>query len=493
MRIKVSKYQSLKDSLKDWVKNTFIHEKLNNKLGIALFILMALFAAFVGAKLGLIFGLLFFFGVSGVLFLLITYLYPAIGFFSALVIPFIFFIAERRFQQDFPFGAAVQAILFVTLIFILFKKLVNRDLSFKFLDNNVTYAFLALFIYNLIQGLNPNVSIIDGWLLVVKGNLALLCTYIVGLYLAQDFKFIRIFVIIWLVLAFISAAYACYQEWFGLANFERNWIHADNLRFNRIFVQGKYRKFSLLSDPTAFGIFMASSSIVAFILATRPMKTWVRLFLLFSALVMFMAMGYSGTRTAYAMVPVGILIFGFMTITNRNTLILAIIGALGFLFILFGPIYGNATVNRIRSAFNSDDASLNIRDVNRHSIQPYIYDHPMGGGVMTTGDAGSKYNPNHPLAGFPPDSGYLKIALETGWVGLLLYMIFLFVGMRNGIKNFYAEKEPAKKTYFLAFTTFVFMISIALYAQTVTTQIPISIIFWPLMGILHNLKNVEVK
>jgi O-antigen ligase len=253
-----------------------------------------------------------------------------------------------------------------------------------------------------------------------------------------------------------------------------------------------YRKFSLLSDPAAFGIFMCSSSLITIILAFRPTKRSYRALLLGASLFMILAMAYSGTRTAYAMFVAGLIMFLFMTINNKRTLIFSAVAIFAVFVLLFGPIYGNATINRIRSTFNSEDASLNVRDRNRATIQEYIYSHPMGGGVMTTGDAGMKYNPNHRLAGFPPDSGYLKIVLETGWTGLFLAVLFFYVCLRQGIKNFYHTQDENIRYYYLAITAMVFSISIGSYAQSVHTQVPIMLFFYPSVALLTRISYSEL-
>lgn len=491
---KLAKYYSLwSDRISDWFYYQLLIAKLNTKLGLLFFVLAGLSVAYIGSKLGFFFSLLIFVAVGSGVFVFSCFIRPKIGFFTAFVLPCIFFPLQRKVGQDLPFGALVQGAVILTLVIILFKKIALKDTSFAFLRNNVTYAFIVLILYNFLQALNPNLSGLTGFYFILRGNAVLFCLYVVGLYLSQDIKFVKQLFYVWIGLALICALYACYQEWFGLLEFEKNWIHADQLRFNRIFVQGQYRKFSLLSDPTAFGIFMSGSAIATLILTLIPKNIYIKLLLLMIVIFLLLGVGYSGTRTAYAMLPAGLVIFLLMTITSRNTLILSVMLSLTLGFLIFGPIYGNATINRFRSTFDTEDQSLNIRDVNREAIQPYIYEHPIGGGVLTTGDAGLKFNPNHYLAGFPPDNGYLKIALETGWVGLLIFLIFIFVILREGIKNYYATKDSTIKIYQLAFIAFIFSISIALYAQTVTTQIPLSTIFWPIIGILANLKHHDKK
>ena len=441
-------YSLLSERFLDWLYYKVFIRKLDNILGILFFVLSSFFIAYIGSKLGFAFSALILIALGSGVFVFFCFLKPKIGYFTALILPCIFFPLDRMLGLNLPFGAIVQAVIILTLVIILAKKITFKEKGFAFLNNNVTYAFLTLFLYNLLQALNPNLTDLTGWYFVLRGNLILLSVYIVGLYLAQDIRFVKQLFIVWIGICVVCALYACYQEWFGLLDFERRWIHADHLRHNRIFVKGRYRKFSLLSDPTAFGILMSGTALVTLILTLQPIKVYKKAILFGLTVILLLGMSYSGTRTAYAMLPAGLLIFLLMTFTNRNTLIFSVIGALTLGFVIFGPIYGNATINRFRTTFNADDPSLNIRDVNRQAIQPYIYEHPIGGGVMTTGDAGLKYNSGHYLAGFPPDNGYLKLALEVGWIGLLIFLIFLFVGLREGIKNYYRSKDPKLKIYY---------------------------------------------
>jgi hypothetical protein len=89
----------------------------------------------------------------------------------------------------------------------------------------------------------------------------------------------------------------------------------------------------------------------------------------------------------------------------------------------------------------SNDASATIRDVNRHNVQPYIRAHPLGGGINTTGAEGLNYNPYHFLANFPPDSGYMKILAEQGWLGYAIHMLFYFIVLKGGLEGFYKARK----------------------------------------------------
>jgi len=104
-----------------------------------------------------------------------------------------------------------------------------------------------------------------------------------------------------------------------------------------------------------------------------------------------------------------------------------------------------------------------------------------------------KYNPNHYLATFPPDNGYLRIALEQGYIGLILFMTLLFTGLRVGVRNYYRARNPKIRNYLIAFITLAFSVTIALYAQSVTSQMPMYMIFWPVMGFMSRIMDFDYE
>jgi len=333
---------------------------------------------------------------------------------------------------------------------------------------------------------------IVGWAIVIRFTLASFLTYLCSLYLFKDLKFLEQFFTILILISTVAAIYGIKQEVIGFADFEMRWIKADEFRFKRIYVMGKFRKFSVLSDPSTFGMLMAALSCFT-IMFSFNYKGLRKYFYWICAGLMLVAMGYSGTRTSYAMILAAVIIYVLMRITKIQTVVFLIFFVLSFIILMFGPFYGGKTINRMRTTFNSDDPSLNVRDVNRKLIQPYIYEHPIGGGLMTTRPQARIYNPDHVLANFPPDNGYLKIALEQGYIGLIIQMSLLFISLRVGIKNYYRSGSKIVRNYLIGMIMIIFSICIAQFAQFATSQIPISTIFWSILGFTHRIKDHDQK
>ncbi len=136
---------------------------------------------------------------------------------------------------------------------------------------------------------------------------------------------------------------------------------------------------------------------------------------------MFLAMVYAGTRTAYAMIPAGLVFFAMLTLQKRTLMIAGILGALGAGIIFsdirsLGPFLTQNSLERIRSAFKpSEDPSFQVRERSQAFIKPFIQQHPIGGGLGSIGAWGRRL-PGSPLSQFAPDSGYVRVAVELGWL-----------------------------------------------------------------------------
>jgi cell division protein FtsW (lipid II flippase) len=294
--------------------------------------------------------------------------------------------------------------------------------------------------------------------------------------------------------AVAAGLYGCIQQWHGLFPFEEYWVHSNPLRLNLIYIFGNYRKFSFFSGPTEFGILMAACSLLFILIGINEKRALNKFILIVGAAIMLLGMSYSGTRTANAMVVGGIGLFILLTIHKRSTKVFAFFAVMAFLFIMYAPIYNNLTLIRFRTSFSaSEDASYNVRERNRTAIQPYIYKHPIGGGLGTTGEIGQKYNPGHALAGFPTDSSYLNKSLETGWIGMILTCILYFVTLQYTIQGFFRSQNNHAKTLFAASAAFLFSFYVGEIAQEAVGQFSNMVIYFPLLAMIVRLRYLKAS
>lgn len=467
----------------------FLNEKLNNSIGVFLVAAIALFFGYLIARqelLGLgIFGLIVSFA-----FLLVCLVNTEAGLYITAGYSFFGFHLNRfLFNDSLQVGIGSDILLVATFLSLFISKRFNRE----FPRSYVTVAILVLYGYVVLQIGNPYGHSVGAWLQTIRKILAEFLLLYIGYCIFSDRQVIRRFLTVLFILCSIAGVYGCIQQMHGLFDFEMAWLLADPHRFGLTFIAGDFRKFSIMSDPTAFGIAMAASAILFMAIAAYEKKWYRKGILGLGILVMILGMSFSGTRTANAMLIGGVLMFILITFNNRNTRIFAAFATVAFLLLLYGP-YSNATINRFRTTFlGSDDASYNVRVMNKRFIQPYIHSHPVGGGLRTTGGAAFQYNPGHQLAGFPPDSGYLKTALELGWIGLILLLVSYFCILRAGFRAYFVTPEKDQLKIVLAgAASLFFSLYVAQYAQDAIGQITDIVIYYPLIGlVLRTIKQRE--
>jgi putative inorganic carbon (HCO3(-)) transporter len=470
---------------------SFIDQKLNNWVGYILFFISAVIFGYVFANQTEI-GIVLIGAIISAAVVIICLVNTEMGLYITIIYSFFAFAFARFFYPDFPSGV-VSDILIIATLFSLFIKRVNLKATFnQFMHSPVVIAIAVLFFYLMIQLFNPYAHSFDGWYQTFRKLIDAVFLLFIAYKVLDSHQSIKRFLTVLFIVCTICGMYGCFQQWHGLFNSERAWVMADETRFALIFIDGDFRKFSTMSDPTAYGIIMASCGVLFSIIALNEKNLRTKLIIIGGLIFMFLGMAYSGTRTADAMAAAGFGMFILLTLNKRSTQIFAAILGCAFAVIMYGPIYGNQTVNRFRSTFNStNDESYKVRERNRAFIQPYIYSHPIGGGLCTTGAAGLHYNPSHYLAGFPPDSGYLKKALETGWIGLIIICVLYFVILKNSIRGYFESKNKNIKLIFAACCGCLFSFYIADFAQDAIGQITDTVVYYPIIALTLRLRTLN--
>jgi len=417
--------------------------------------------------------------IIGLILIFICITNYKLGYAIAMGSGFSIFILSRYFMDAFPIGWIVELLIYSSFLGLLTDCIINRKSLVEGIYHPITVFFGLYLLFLVWQAFNPEMNSIVGWFHFFRRQVMVFLLFVLTTHIIKSVNDIKWIFRLWFVFALISALYAILTHIFGLPFFEDAWVMASSNRQNLYYlVDGFKRKYSLYSDPAAFGMDMAATTLVlAILLFMDTSKNNKVAYFLLAVICMFGAI-YSGTRTAYLMIVSGIFLFLLMRGINRNTFLIGLGFISVFIAIMIAPIYNNLFINRIRSAFNfKQDASLQVRNINRAKIQPYIHDNPIGGGINTSGGQGMEYNPEHYLAGFPPDSGYLRAALETGWIGLVLLLLFHFIILRSGIYSYFHSTEKWIKTAILVATASIFSFVIANYGQEPFGQIPSCFLF----------------
>ena len=473
-------------AFRDGVKNHFFHERLNTPLGYLLMALVALAIAWGIGHHG---------WRTAIWLLTVVMVAPAlIGAtfhlrFGLWVLTGLAFLVPQvhRWAPSLPVTVLID-IAIGALLFGLFLRQI-RLRNWEPVRSPVTFMILFWSGYCLFQLINPHLPAALAWLTAVRSVGGWMWVFFPALFALRGIRDLSLLVNAWLALMVAAALYGLWQAGAGLSSGEWDWIMTDYDRFEGFYLDEGFRMFSFLDDPATFGVLMAGGAMLSLGLMFGRWIRWPRRLLLgLSALLMVAAMVFSGTRTAFVALPGAYLLLMLLTLRRGVWL-----GALGFIlagaFLYFWP-GEQAHIERIRSAFLPRTAtSLQVRLENQAYIQPYVQENPIGAGLGSTGTVGQRYAPYTLLSQFPPDSGYVRIAVEMGWVGLALYLALLFTILAVGVRSYFRLRDPRLRTYSLALLGMSFVFLLANYPQEVLTSLPAGILFFLAAGFLVQMRH----
>jgi putative inorganic carbon (hco3(-)) transporter len=487
-QIKQMPHYAADKGFKQTLKRLFLIEKLYNKTGFVLLASLTIIIAIGTAYIGVEFGVLLILGIAILPLLYGLIAYPKFGIIVLLIMSYMLFML-LQFGVDGPIGTIMDGLQVVLVLGMLIK--IKKEKNWALFKSPITTVALIWLCYNLIELINPNAGSRLAWLYTVRPVAIITLTYFVFMYSINSVKYIRVIFITWIILTIIGAAYAFKQEYIGFNNHELQYLNTPGIA-NLLFINGHWRKFSIFSDPVAFAYNMVMPSIFCICMLTLDMKPWKKVVL--GCLIGFFldAMLFSGTRGANVLIPAALFLFAILKY-NKKVLLMTGLAALFLIFLITIPT-SNQNLQRFQTAFKpSTDDSYNLRKMNQKKIQPYIVSHPLGGGLGSTGEWGKRFTPGSYLANFPPDSGYIRVAVEDGWLGLLVFCVFMFVIIKTGINNYYLIENKELKAYCLAMTLIIFAYNLANFPQEALVQFPSNILFFLEAALINITLRLDIK
>ena len=203
------------------------------------------------------------------------------------------------------------------------------------------------------------------------------------------------------------------------------------------------------------------------------------------ALLNFYGLMLSGSRGPLAIVGIGGIVFLIMVRNSRLTVIGSIVGLFGYIFLRFSTLLNsNYNIYRLRTAFNSNDASLLVRKAKEEVLSQYLADKPFGGGVGSAGNWGERFAPGTFLADTPTDGVFSRIWMETGIVGLVLFIVLLiFFVVRMGYRLWGLPEGRIRQTligFYAGYCGLIF----SSYVGENMTQVPLSTVVYAVPGLI---------
>jgi putative inorganic carbon (hco3(-)) transporter len=406
--------------------------------------------------------------------------YPKFGILVLLISAYLI-MWLNRLLLNYPMGTVIDALEMLLVIGFIIKH--KYDKQWEFAGSNISVFILIWIAYNFLEVANPAAESKMAWLYTIRTVAMVTFTYYLFVYHIKTVAFIRLILKTWIFLSVIAALYGIFQAYNGYLPFEEKWMAANPHTLGLYFIAGSWRRYSIFADPVAAAYNMVISTLLCVVLLFVVKSVFKKLVLVALIGLFLTATLYAGIRGAFILVPAGLAML-FLLKLNKTTFVVGAVVALLFAVLIRIPT-SNPQIRRFQSAFwPSHDASFNVRKTNQKRIQPYIQSHPLGGGLGATGTWGQRFSPGSYLASFPPDSGFVRVAVETGWIGLLLLCALLFVILRKGINNYFLIQNKELKHYCLAMVVIVFALAIGNYPQEALVQFPINIYFYLVVALI---------
>ena len=456
--------------------------------GILLLIGGICFAALIVSKMevigvGLLLALFF-----GGIYIYLVFKNPILGFYTTIGLNFVI-LGMGRYVKGLPLGFAIDGIIILTFLALIFSKFRER-VDWSPINKNITILAVIWLGYFVFQLINPEARSVQAWIAGRSTGFHFLLIVTLTFMFINTNKRLEIFLYIWGIFSILASLKGLGQLFFGVDAAEQAWLDDGAAQTHVLF--GKLRIFGFFTDAGNYGANQGYSAVVA-IIYSMAKKGLPKIFFITVGVLGLYGMLISGTRGAIA-VPFA----GFMTffVLKKNIKVLGagiFMVAVIFVFFKFTMIAnGNAQIRRMRTGFDPNNPSLQVRKKNQAILKGYLASRPFGGGVGHAGDKAQRFIPYAFLSHVATDSWYVMIWAEMGIIGLTLHLIILFyvIGM-GSFKVMFRIRDPITKLKMSALISGMAGVMLASYGNEVLGQMPTSLLIYASMAIMSNQEIFE--
>lgn len=418
--------------------------------------------------------------------------YRMLTFWALFLINFFVMFLQKENKMPLP-ASLPNEMLELALIAIAIIDL--RDTKFENLANLMLIGVLGWCIFCIIEVFNDTCGLgmnFTAWFTGARlmAFQLLYAVIVFSLYINTPQKVYQL-IFWWAGLLLFAVFWTWKQQNIGFTDAENAWLNNYAYRTHR--VNGILRYWSVFNDAAIFGIHMAAAGVFFVILAiTNKIKKYRILFLIVGILSIW-AMFASGTRTAIFCLIAGFCVF---LVLSKSVKIIAPVSLILTIFLsilIFTDIgQGNSQIRRMRSAFNKEDASANVRDVNKAAIAKYMKEAPWGIGIGIFADNIPAWNKYKIVSQIPPDSEYVFIWVRTGVIGVVIFafcMILMFIGGSSVV--LFKLKSPSLIGIGGGLCSAFVAIQLGGYGNQVIYQYPNGLTFFGGMAIVYLLPYIE--
>lgn len=423
--------------------------------------------------------------------LLLAFRKPIISLFILFTFNYFFIPWVRYFEID-GFSVWADILWWITFIIVIINSFVIGSIPWKRAINPLTIGGLIWAVYTMAEILNPS-AISEAW--VYSRNLIynIFLVSLLSSLLITSYKYLRILLFLLSIYTIIAVIKALWQKYVGFDAIETVWLESGSAKTH--ILGNTIRYFSFFTDAGNFGSNMGFASVVFSITAFYMESKKYKIYYLIVAILALYAMFMSGTRGAMFVPLGGVLLF---TLISKNIKLMCLSGIFGIcIYVFFAFTYigdSNPMISRMRTSFRPNkDASYLVRKRNQQTLAVYLKNKPFGEGLGLGGVEAQKYAYRLTTM-IPHDSTYVKIWMETGIIGLVLYLTIYISSLLWGCYLImFRVKNTELRGVLIALACGIFGMMISAYGNAFFNQFPTGVIMILFLSVLLNSQYIDVQ
>ncbi|MDD2612349.1 MAG: O-antigen ligase family protein [Bacteroidales bacterium] len=387
-----------------------------------------------------------------------------------------FLMGIYRYVTIGSLGLIIDALLLLTILSALTHSVFIKDINWKRAKNAGVFLMMIWLLYCIFEIANPT-ALTEAWIYAIRQAiypfLIVLFTS-VFFYRYRDFKTI---VFLWSFFTILAVLKMQWQISVGFDNAEMRFLEEGD-RKSLIFLSTGIRYFSFFTDPGNFGSNMGCAMVVFSLCAIYVKDVRLKIYYAVVAFLGMYGMFLSGTRGALAVPFAGYFLYTILTKNMKAFSLSSLIVIGAFLFFTQTFIgQGNEHIRRMRSAFNPNEPSLVVRREHQKQLAVYLKDKPFGEGLGLSGISARRFAPDRLTTNIANDSWYVNIWVQTGIVGLVLYLAIQLFFVAFGVYIIlFRIHDKELKGYLSAVLSGLFGMMASSYGNSIFGQYPTAII-----------------
>lgn len=425
------------------------------------------------------------------LILLVTAFKKPIAVFIAIFSFNYFFIFWYRYVEGEGLSVWVDILWILVLIIVIVNSCTYHNRPWHRARNIMVIGGVIWAFYTLTEVINPS-AVFDAW---VYSRGLIYHTFLISLLtsiLIISFKNVRTLLFLLSIFSIIAIIKAMYQKYAGFDAIENAWLQESG-SYKTHLLQHTTRYFSFFTDAGNFGSNMGLVSVIYCISAIYIKDKRLKIYYALVAMGGVYALFLSGTRGAMFVPICGFLLF---TLINKNIKLMFSSSIICLcIYVFFAHTYigeGNGMIRRMRTTFRpTQDASFTVRIENQKRLAEYLKYKPFGEGLGLGGVEAAKYA-HRITTTIPHDSTYVKLWMETGIVGLILFLSIYLTSLLYGCYIImFKIRNKELRGVLMAIACGLFGMMVSAYGNAFFLQFPTSAMMVIFLTILLNGKYID--